>query len=219
MTAVHPDASRQAVVEAALALLELVQAVTVDQMPAELAMKWRQAAAALIKGAIPDNPILPDTWLVCIALLPHARAALADDSDAVARIVGGLEWNLESSLARYKAWLSSCTTPGGEQFSAVVNQSRSVLRQRTTVDQTLQQARPHKPSAEDEILVLLQRSDAVAALGRLPMRQRDAIVLRYYSYLSEAEIATVMRISPGDVKSYTARGISALRAAIEQESL
>ena len=33
----------------------LVQAVTADQMPAELARAWRQAAAALIEAAIPDD--------------------------------------------------------------------------------------------------------------------------------------------------------------------
>ena len=34
----------------------LVQAVTADQMPAELARQWRQAAAALIEAAIPGDP-------------------------------------------------------------------------------------------------------------------------------------------------------------------
>ena len=33
----------------------LVQAVTADQMPAELARRWRQAAAALIEAAIPAD--------------------------------------------------------------------------------------------------------------------------------------------------------------------
>ena len=57
----------------------------------------------------------------------------------------------------------------------------------------------------------------VAALRHLPDRQREAIVLRYYADLSEAEIATAMGISRGAVKSHTARGMSALRAALEQE--
>ena len=54
----------------------LVQAVTADQMPAELACQWRQAAAALIEAAIPDDTDLPETWPVYAALLPHAQAAL-----------------------------------------------------------------------------------------------------------------------------------------------
>ena len=68
----------------------LVQAVTADQMPAELAEAWRQAAAALIEAAIPDDTALPGTWPVCAALLPHAQAALADDSDGMARIANYL---------------------------------------------------------------------------------------------------------------------------------
>jgi len=64
----------------------LVQAVTVDQMPARLAGEWQQAAAALIEDAIPGDTGLPETWPVCAALLPHAQAALADDSAGMARI-------------------------------------------------------------------------------------------------------------------------------------
>ncbi|HTQ88039.1 MAG TPA: sigma factor-like helix-turn-helix DNA-binding protein, partial [Streptosporangiaceae bacterium] len=49
-------------------------------------------------------------------------------------------------------------------------------------------------------------------------RQREAIVLRYYADLSEAEIAAAMKISRGAVKSHTARGMAALRTALGQES-
>jgi RNA polymerase sigma-70 factor (sigma-E family) len=100
---------------------------------------------------------------------------------------------------------------------AVVNRSRSVLRHRTVVDKNLQKAPPDMPSAEHGALVLLERSAVVAALRDLPDRQREALVLRYYADLSEAEIATAMGISRGAVKSHTARGMSALRAALEQQ--
>jgi RNA polymerase sigma-70 factor (sigma-E family) len=102
---------------------------------------------------------------------------------------------------------------------SVVNRSRSVLRHRTVVDKNLQKAPPDMPSAEHGALVLLERSAVVAALHGLPERQRQAIVLRYYADLSEAEIADTMEISRGAVKSHTARGMAALRAALEQELL
>ncbi|HLN71579.1 MAG TPA: FxSxx-COOH system tetratricopeptide repeat protein [Streptosporangiaceae bacterium] len=54
----------------------LVQAVTADQMPAELAGEWHQAAAALVEAAIPGDPAPPGTWPTCAALLPHAQAVL-----------------------------------------------------------------------------------------------------------------------------------------------
>jgi RNA polymerase sigma factor (sigma-70 family) len=53
-----------------------------------------------------------------------------------------------------------------------------------------------------------------AALNDLPERQREAIVLRYYSGLSEDQIATAMGISRGAVKSHIARGLAALRSAL-----
>jgi hypothetical protein len=68
----------------------LIQAVTADQMPAELANEWRQAAAALIETAIPTDTEPPVTWPVCAALLPHAQVALPDASDGVARIANYL---------------------------------------------------------------------------------------------------------------------------------
>ena len=68
----------------------LVQAVTEDQMSPELAGAWRQAAAALIKDAIPDDTNLRETWPVCAALLPHTQAVLAIDSAGMARIVNYL---------------------------------------------------------------------------------------------------------------------------------
>jgi len=100
---------------------------------------------------------------------------------------------------------------------AVVNRSRSVLRHRAVIDKNMQKAPPDMPSAEHGALVLLERHAVIAALRALPERQREAIVLRYYADLSEAEIAASMGISRGAVKSHTFRGMTALRAALEQE--
>ncbi len=101
---------------------------------------------------------------------------------------------------------------------AVVNRSKSVLRHRTVVDRNLQKAAPDMPSAEHGALVLLERHAVVAALRDLPDRQREAIVLRYYADLTEAEIAATMGISRGAVKSHTSRGMLALRSALERDS-
>jgi hypothetical protein len=68
-----------------VAVHRLVQAVTVDQMAGDLLAQWRQAAAAVIETAIPASTDAPQTWPVFALLLPHAQAALADDSDVMAR--------------------------------------------------------------------------------------------------------------------------------------
>jgi RNA polymerase sigma factor (sigma-70 family) len=57
--------------------------------------------------------------------------------------------------------------------------------------------------------------DLRTALAAVPPRQRAAIVLRYYCDLSVEETATVLRCSPGTVKSQTARGLAALRRLLD----
>ena len=74
------------------------------------------------------------------------------------------------------------------------------------------------PSAESGALALLERSAVMAALRRLPDRQREAVVLRYYGDLSEAQIAAAMGITPGAVKSHTSRALAALRSVLEREA-
>lgn len=83
----------------------------------------------------------------------------------------------------------------------VVNRSRAVLRHRTVIQKSAPKPTPDMPSAEYRALALLRRSAVIAALHDLPGRQREALVLRYYADLSEAEIAAAMRISRGRVKS------------------
>jgi hypothetical protein len=85
------------------------------------------------------------------------------------------------------------------------------------VDKHLQEPMPDMPSAGYGALAQLERSAVVAALQKLSGRQREAIVLRYYADLSEAEVAALMGISCSAVKSHTARGIAALRAELAQQ--
>ncbi|RKS74845.1 RNA polymerase sigma-70 factor (sigma-E family) [Actinomadura pelletieri DSM 43383] len=101
---------------------------------------------------------------------------------------------------------------------SVVNRSRSVLRHRAVVEKYAPKGLPDAPSAEAGAIGELERSAVIDALSRLPARQREALVLRYYADLSEAEIANAMGISRGAVKSHTARGMTALRNVLEQFS-
>jgi RNA polymerase sigma-70 factor (sigma-E family) len=98
---------------------------------------------------------------------------------------------------------------------AVVNRARSVLRHRVIVERNAPKAMPDLPSAEDGAISMFERSAVIDALRDLPGRQREALILRYYADLSEAEIAAAMGISKGSVKSHTARGMMALRTALE----
>ena len=64
----------------------------------------------------------------------------------------------------------------------------------------------------------ISERDAVwAVLRALPVRQRTAIVLRFFQDLSEAQTAEVMRCRPGTVKSLVSRGMDKLRPVMAGE--
>jgi RNA polymerase sigma-70 factor (sigma-E family) len=123
----------------------------------------------------------------------------------------------DSFIAMHSSWRRLRDSDKALSYlrQSVVNRSRSVLRHRMVVDRNAPKPAPDMPSAEQGALSLLERSAVVAALRDLPPRQREALVLRYYGDLSEAQIASAMGISRGAVKSHTARAIAALRQVLE----
>ncbi|KND39986.1 MULTISPECIES: SigE family RNA polymerase sigma factor [Streptomyces] len=68
------------------------------------------------------------------------------------------------------------------------------------------------PDADDRIARADDRGALLTVLAALPVRQREAVVLRYWEDLSEEQAAEAMGCSVGTVKSNTARGIAKLRA-------
>jgi RNA polymerase sigma factor (sigma-70 family) len=73
-------------------------------------------------------------------------------------------------------------------------------------------------SPEQEMIRSQERMQVLAALAALPFRRREVLVLRYYLGLSEAEIARVLGIAPGTVKSTAARGLAALARRLREEA-
>lgn len=101
---------------------------------------------------------------------------------------------------------------------SVVNASRSLHRRHDVAARHVQrEAGPAATRAEHHQLDLETRAVVLDALDRLPRRQREVLVLRYYSDLSERGIADALRISPGAVKSHASRGIQNLRIELEDQ--
>lgn len=75
----------------------------------------------------------------------------------------------------------------------------------------------------DEPSAVLSRSQTVTlielALQRLPSRQREAFVLRYWEDMSVAETATIMGCSDGSVKTHCSRAIHALAKELRAQGL
>ncbi|MGN6578125.1 MAG: SigE family RNA polymerase sigma factor [Nocardioides sp.] len=99
--------------------------------------------------------------------------------------------------------------------TAVVNRARSALRRRRTARAYVA---PHEVEPEGppgRAILAEEHREVLAALNRLPTRQREVLVLRYWSDLSEAEIAETLGISRGTVKSTASRAIAALEKQME----
>ena len=99
--------------------------------------------------------------------------------------------------------------------TAVVNLSRSRLRRRQVAARYKPEPLADSASAETFAMEHAQREAVLAALHELPRRQREAVVLRYYGDLSEAQTAQAMGCSVGSVKSHTSRAMAALRPLLE----
>ena len=101
--------------------------------------------------------------------------------------------------------------------SAVLNGCRSVHR-RSAV------ARGHAPrlavradAAAPDRLLTADRLQPAAALRKLPRRQHEVLVLRYYADLSVTEIAATLGISAGNARACLSRGLARLAAEIREE--
>ena len=129
----------------------------------------------------------------------------------------------DAFLGLYRRWdrLPDTSAPLGYLRVSVLNGCRTALRRRTRTRLASAAAFTEPPPAESaEARALLtgeQRAVAVA-LRRLPQRQREALVLRYYLDLSEAEIAATMGISRGTVKSATSRALAAVGRILKEGS-
>jgi RNA polymerase sigma-70 factor (sigma-E family) len=94
--------------------------------------------------------------------------------------------------------------------AAVVNGSRSVLRRRRTARDYVPPHQVNARSAESLAMLSAEHQAVVDALAKLPPRQREVLVLRYYGGMTEAEIAEATGISRGTVKSTASRALDAV---------
>jgi RNA polymerase sigma-70 factor (sigma-E family) len=108
--------------------------------------------------------------------------------------------------------------------ASVLNGCRSVLRHRAVRRRRIAEVRRRslagQPSMSAEAVVLggEEQQEVIRALARLPHRQREALMLRFYFDLPDDQIARVMGIRPGTVRSTAHRAIEALGRALKETS-
>jgi RNA polymerase sigma-70 factor (sigma-E family) len=125
----------------------------------------------------------------------------------------------EAFLGLYRSWdrLRDPDAVLGYLRTAVVNGARSVHRSRA-------RARllrvPHDPpvwSAEAAAMEGEDRRAVLAAIARLPQRQREVLALKYYLDLSENEVAAILRVTRGTVAATGARALAAVARQLRED--
>ena len=128
----------------------------------------------------------------------------------------------DAFLGLYRRWDRLADPAAAQSYlrTSVLNGCRTALRRRSRhgvlTDGTDDDAGFTGPapesaeSAESTVVHGEEHRAVLAAIRRLPARQREALVLRYYLDLTEDQTAAAMQVSRGTVKSATSRAIAAV---------
>ena len=174
---------------------------TADDVPSSTSPGRDAAIAGLFAAEAPR--------LIAVAQILVGDAGAAED----------LVQDAFVSLYRRWAWVRDKGAAADYLMGAVVKGSKHALRQRysarTTARRVQAQRVPDVPSAESAALLAVERREVLDVLARLPMRQRQVVLLRYYAERSEQEIASILSISRGSVKRHASRALTALAQALE----
>ncbi|MGW2283918.1 SigE family RNA polymerase sigma factor [Streptomyces phaeochromogenes] len=182
-----------------------------QSLPGSPAVRTGLASPGVASPGI-DDPGIDELYshrrldLVRLALL------LVDDLPTAEDVVQDV---FAALYRRHGERLAGLDNPDAYLRTSVVNTSRSVLRRRRTVRAHVPERQGHAPSAEEPVLLREEHGEVIAALHRLTRRQREVLVLRYWSHLSEAQIADTLGLSRGAVKSTASRALAALRRQLE----
>jgi RNA polymerase sigma-70 factor (sigma-E family) len=177
---------------------------------------WRTTAAA--DAGPPGGEPPPAAAAVTALYQAHALGLIRLAHIMLGDRQGAEDVVQEAFAGLYRRWgqLSDTGNALGYLRSSVLNGCRSQLRRRNRRDQ------PDEPvpaaSAEAAVLTGEQRREVMRAIRRLPRRQREALVLRFYLDLSEAEIAETMGIGQSTVRSATYRALTSLGRMLREES-
>jgi len=152
-------------------------------------------------------------------ILSHARRVLGDQAEAedVAQEVIMRIWRIapdwDAGRAKLSTWAHQVTA------NLCIDRLRKQTRRAApTLDtDAVEQIEDHAASVPAQMMQRARLDALDAALGTLPERQRQAVVLRHIEGLSNGEIAQILDITIEAVESLTARGKRALSAHLAKE--
>jgi RNA polymerase sigma-70 factor, ECF subfamily len=102
-------------------------------------------------------------------------------------------------------------------YRVLVNACKDELRRARRLTTELRSVRPEGSLSADPAATIANREELERAFRKLPADQRSVLVLQYYAQLTLPEIAEVLHIPLGTVRSRAHYAKKSLRAAIEAD--
>ena len=125
--------------------------------------------------------------------------------------------HVQEGLVRvYVAWPRLVRNGGELAYArkAVVSAFLDATRRRSSTELPVAD-HPGGAAPDDVAGAVADRAALMAALARLPQRQRACVVLRYFEDLDVAATAAALGCGEGTVKSQTSRALASLRSMFE----
>jgi RNA polymerase sigma-70 factor (sigma-E family) len=159
-----------------------------------------------------EDEQLSSLYLLHYRSLVRLAALLLDETSAAEDVVQ--EAFVKIAAGRRLGRLRDPDAALGYIRTTVLNLARSSLRRRLVAARYAPLVH-RRDRVEDDTVASVDRAVVVTAMRTLPQRQREAVALRYYADLTEAQTADVMGVSTGAVKAYTSRGLDRLAQQLE----
>ncbi|WP_441251415.1 RNA polymerase sigma factor [Kitasatospora sp. McL0602] len=188
---------------------------TSSPAPDDLTGPARRQGFRLLRGGRPaddERPTLTQLYHAHRLGLVRMAVLLVDHQDLAEDVV---QEAFAALYQRHGETLDDLDNALGYLRTSVVNGARSVLRRRKTAREYVPPHEADAPSAEDLAVLGDEHRRVLVALQELTPRQREVLVLRYWSDLSEAQIAETLGLSRGTVKSTASRALDALEKHLE----
>lgn len=163
--------------------------------------------ATTISAAVTLEEVYRAEYLALVRMAATVTQSLEDAQDVVQDAFVGLQ--------RHWGRLRERNLIVGYLRVAVLNRSRSLFRRRATARRHLAVDSDVAPAADAPLLQREEYLQVAAAVRRLPRRQFLCVALRYWSDMTDAEIASALGVSSAAVRSNVSRGLRTVAEHLE----